>query len=52
MEKLVNEEVEEDKDETRGSSAGRPPFAAARPEPRERCARPHAKGQKRVLFAG
>lgn len=51
-EKFVNEEVEEDNDESRGSSAGRPPFTAARPEPRERRARLHAKGQKRVLFAG
>lgn len=48
-EKSVNEEVEEDKDEM-----SRPllPFAAARPEACERHARPHAKGQKRVLFAG
>lgn len=29
-----------------------PPFTAARPKPRERRARLHAKGQKRVLFAG
>lgn len=43
-EKLVDEEVEQDKGETRASLVGHPPC--------EQCARPHAKGQKRVSFAG